>query len=395
MDQQRQRFGRFGAFFRRVPLTREGLLWFIVASGLLLMGLAKGINLVTLLASLLVVLVLWNWWEARRQLRPIRVARLEDEPAFAGIPFRWALRIHNAGSRTVAGINVHDGDGPQRRSWFVTELAGGAAAVLRGEITFPRRGIVDGQALTIESGHPLGLVCVRGPLKNGPSRVVFPKLGQLQRAALRRYLSRQSPSLGQSRGLPCHAPTAQAEFHGLRPYRPGDSPRHLHWRTTARRGKLMVREYEDWPNDDLTVVLEARKGAGKDDDPDLERGISLAATICWEWCRQTGDRLVLAVAGATVTIQEGVTGRRLALDLLERLALEPGAVEIDSNSLVEQLAGRRLSPGPILVIAPAASDLAARLELGLRRRTAAVAPESGNAGEFFELQQRDTRCRKT
>jgi hypothetical protein len=58
---------------------------------------------------------------------------------------------------------------------------------------------------------------------------------------------------------------------------------------------------------------------------------------------------------------------------------------MDSNSLVEQLAGCRLSPGPILVIAPAQSDLAARLELGLRRRTAAVAPESGNAGEFFAL----------
>jgi hypothetical protein len=94
---------------------------------------------------------------------------------------------------------------------------------------------------------------------------------------------------------------------------------------------------------------------------------------------------VLAVAGATVSINEGVTGRTLALALLERLALEPGAVDVDSSHLVEQLANRRLSPGPILVIAPAKSDLAARLEFALRRRTAAVAPESGNAGEFFEL----------
>jgi uncharacterized protein (DUF58 family) len=147
----------------------------------------------------------------------------------------------------------------------------------------------------------------------------------------------------------------------------------------------MVREYEDWPNDDLTVVLDARRSASTDDDPRLEVAISLAATICWEWCRQTGDHLMLAVAGATVCVHAGVTGRALALELLERLALEPGTVAVDSAGLIEQLASRRLPPGPILVIAPAESDLAARLELALRRRTAAVAADSGDAGAFFEF----------
>jgi hypothetical protein len=147
----------------------------------------------------------------------------------------------------------------------------------------------------------------------------------------------------------------------------------------------MVREYEDWPNDDLTVVLEARKTPGLADDPLLEAAISLAATICWEWCRQTGDRLVLAIAGAEVSVHEGVTGRALALVLLERLALEPGAADVDSDRLVAQLTGRRLPPGPILVVGPAASDLAGRLELALRRHVAPVGVGSDDAGEFFEL----------
>jgi len=120
-------------------------------------------------------------------------------------------------------------------------------------------------------------------------------------------------------------------------------------------------------------------------DPALEDAISLAATICWEWCRQTGDRLVLAVAGAEITVQEGVTGRALALDLLERLALEPGVANVDADRLVAQLTSHKLTPGPILVIAPALSDLAARLEIALRRRTAPVAAGSSDAGDFFEL----------
>lgn len=385
MSNPRRRFHWLRAWLARVPLTREGLLWFIVAVALLLMGLLKGINLVILLASVLVVLVAWNWWEAFRQLRPVRAERLEDEPAFAATPFRWAVRLSNAGRRTVGGLDVRDGDGPTAQRWFVTELSRGAAILLHGEATHPRRGRVQGQPLAVESGYPLGLVRVTGQAQTAAARIVLPRLGRLHRARLRRFLSRQSPSLGASRGLPCHAPTAQAEFHGLRSYRPGDSPRHLHWRTSARRGELMVREYEDWPNDDLTVVLEARKTPGVADDPLLEEAISLAATICWEWCRQTGDRLVLAVAGAEVTVQEGVTGRTLALALLERLALEPGADVVDTDRLVAQLTGRRLAPGPILVIGTAASDLAGRLELALRRHVAPVAVGSDDAGEFFEL----------
>src|SRR5207237_602192 len=119
-------------------------------------------------------------------------------------------------------------------------------------------------------------------------------------------------------------------------------------------GSLMVREYEDWPNDDLTVVLDARREAGAGDDPLLEQAISLAATICWEWCRQTGDRLLLAVAGAEMTVQEGATGRELAQALLERLALEHGATDGDADRIIAQLQGRKLSPGPILVISPRA-----------------------------------------
>jgi uncharacterized protein (DUF58 family) len=369
-------------------LTREGLLWFIIAAALLFMGMIKGINLVMLLASLLFMLVLWNWWEARRQLRGVAAERQHDQPPFAQTPFHWSIRVHNGGRRTVAGLDVKDGDAPQQ-SWLVTELAAGGTLLLDGEITYARRGYAAGHDLMLASGHPLGLVSIPRLAEPAVPRIVLPRLGRLHRAQLLRFLSRRSPSVGQSRALPCHAPTAHAEFHGLRPYRPGDSPRHLHWRTTARRGELMVREYEDWPNDDLTLVLEARKarGAGDDDatDPILEEAISLVATICWEWCRQTGDRLTLAVAGAQVTVGEGVTGHLLARTLLERLALEPGAAAVDIDELITRLHGCHLSPGPILVVSPTPSDLASRLQLVLRRRTAPVAVGSGDASAFFEF----------
>ncbi len=146
----------------------------------------------------------------------------------------------------------------------------------------------------------------------------------------------------------------------------------------------MVREYEDWPNDDLTVVLEARSTSATGDDPRLELAIRIAATICWVWCRQTGDRLVLAVAGSTVTVQDGVTGRTLARTLLERLALEPGAPTTDADELAARLHQQRLPSGPILVISPSDSDLGLQLQRHLRRRIAAVAARSADVVTFFE-----------
>ena len=50
---------------------------------------------------------------------------------------------------------------------------------------------------------------------------------------------------------------APADFYGIRSYRPGDSPRWIHWRTTARVGQPMVREFEEPPQQHLTVILEA------------------------------------------------------------------------------------------------------------------------------------------
>src|SRR5262249_49364986 len=71
-----------------------------------------------------------------------------------------------------------------------------------------------------------------------------------------------APPSPRRRRRPRRHPTAQAEFHGLRAFRSGDSPRWIHWRTSARCGELMVREFEDVPPDHLVLVVEPVAGDG-------------------------------------------------------------------------------------------------------------------------------------
>src|SRR6266540_6830233 len=51
--------------------------------------------------------------------------------------------------------------------------------------------------------------------------------------------------------------TAGFDLHSVREYEQGESLRKVHWRTTARRGQLMVKELEDMPHDEVGVLLDA------------------------------------------------------------------------------------------------------------------------------------------
>lgn len=50
------------------------------------------------------------------------------------------------------------------------------------------------------------------------------------------------------------------DVHSVREYEEGESLRKVHWKTTARRGRLMVKELQDEPRDEVAVVLDAAAG---------------------------------------------------------------------------------------------------------------------------------------
>src|SRR4051812_23062244 len=91
-----------------LPLSREGLFWFAISFAMLITGLFKGINLITLLASWMVTLVLLNYCWAYPQLRSAEAKRFFPEAAFASTPLTVLLQITNAGKKAVHGITVHD-----------------------------------------------------------------------------------------------------------------------------------------------------------------------------------------------------------------------------------------------------------------------------------------------
>ncbi len=71
-------------------------------------------------------------------------------------------------------------------------------------------------------------------------------------------------------------------FHALRDYEPGDDRRFVHWLTTARTGRLMVRQFTDTRRAHLAIVLDGAKDAySPDDSPsgEFETAVSVAASV--------------------------------------------------------------------------------------------------------------------
>ena len=71
--------------------------------------------------------------------------------------------------------------------------------------------------------------------------------------------------------------SADVSFHALREYVPGDDRRAVHWRSTARTGKLMVRQFEE-TRSHLLIVLDLDTDAWSGDD-EFETGVSAAASL--------------------------------------------------------------------------------------------------------------------
>jgi uncharacterized protein (DUF58 family) len=267
--------------------------------------------------------------------------------------------------------------------------------VFRREVILPRRGRYAWGALTAVSGYPFGLVQRRVEMAPVEEVVVLPAVGWLHRGRFLVHLrSLTPPPHARVRRRPQAHPAAQAEFHGLRAYRSGDSVRLIHWRTSARRGELMVREFEDVPSDNLLLVLDPTLPARPDPDgptpqQQLEEAVSLCATICWEWCRRRGDRLTLAVAGPPddkegPVVLDGLTGQTHARRVLERLAVVQGCTAADGPALVARLKTAPLVPAVVVLVSLGRSPLADDLRRALRRPVNCLDGAAADGFDFYQ-----------
>ena len=157
-------------------------------------------------------------------------------------------------------------------------------------VRFPQRGRIELPSPRGQCEQPFGLLRAAAPIGEPASILVLPALGKIEsglRSQLQRWLD-QGPASDE---------TGDDEIDHLRAYRPGDPPRRIHWRATARSRSLVVSERRASACRRLALVLDTATTHGRTGRR-LERLISIAATLAVElqasgWHLTLGGRFSL------------------------------------------------------------------------------------------------------
>ena len=206
------------------------------------------------------------------------------------------------------------------------------------------------------------------------SLIVYPAVGVLQRRW--RQVHRESTEFAPGPAATIGA-IHQQEYHGLRDYRPGDSPRWIHWRTSARIGLPMVKEFEQKSDQDLALLIDPWQPRSKvtpEQREAVEKAVRFAATVCLDTCRRQGRRLLLGWTGPTPGLRLGPASVKLLHELLDQLAVMRPAAEGQLSALLDLMPPQMLREALLVIVSTRPIHLAEETE-----RSARLASHSGRA----------------
>ena len=179
-----------------------------------------------------------------------------------------------------------------------------------------RRGIYGAGPLKIATGDPFGLFRVTKSFGDRHQLLVLPRPEELP------YFSSpvaQLPGEGTVRRR-THYVTPNAS--GIREYYPGDSYNRIHWRTTARLGRPMVKTFEMDPTSNVWVLLDLDEAvqAGEGDESTEEYAVRIATSLAYHFVQSNRMLGVMAYGEETVML-EPTRGSQQYGRILEAMAV--------------------------------------------------------------------------
>jgi len=138
-----------------------------------------------------------------------------------------------------------------------------------------RRGLFELREARASCAYPVGIFSAARTLPVNPVHItVFPRVHPVRRfplppgsARLSGELERPAPSVGQEL------------FREVREYRSGDNPRHIHWRSSARHDRLMVKQFDAIATSETLIVLDLDEHSHDERGDSFERAVEIAATL--------------------------------------------------------------------------------------------------------------------
>ncbi len=224
---------------RRLSFTREGRIIVILSVGVGFAAINTGNNLLYLLLGWLLSFIIASGVLSEMTLKRLVVERRPPPRVYAGEPFLMEVVIKNEKLRRASySIEVEDlvGSTPLDKRCYFLKIPAAKSQRTSYRHTFVRRGLYTLTGYRVATKFPFALFRKSRDVAAAVDVLVYPARVMVPRPAPRT----------EARGeIAANRTGRRGEFFGLREHRSGDDRRDVHWRSSARTGRLLVREYED------------------------------------------------------------------------------------------------------------------------------------------------------
>ena len=273
------------------------------------------------------------------------------------------IRLRNRTPLPAPWLLVGDGTGPagqppeQHLSW----LAPFGQRRFERHIPCERRGRYQVGPVELELTDPLGLFIVRRRVTAAASLTVYPRPVPMA----------NPPLVAAAVGARRHAPALQqhrAALAGVRPIAPGDSPRDIHWKVTARRGHYYVKQFDPGSSSLLRIVVDLNRAVHRRARSRHSDELAVAAALgLGRAALRAGQAVELwASSAAGLHVGRG-SGRVQYARLREALALVPTDGEQPLSQWLTTLAQHLERRAPIVAVTPDLSPATVAQLIRMRR----------------------------
>ena len=302
--------------------------------------------------GLLVLVISWLW--ALFSLRGIDVSRrARTLRASVGDVFEERFEVQNASRLTCLWLEVSN-ESPlpmAAGSRLLTTVVGRQRRSYVARTRLIRRGAFPLGPTILRSGDIFGLFTARRQVPARDMLVVLPMIVPIS------YFPLPPGLLPGGKAIRQKTRAATPHAAGVREYVPGDPMRHIHWPSTARCGHFMVKEFEQDPQAEVWLFLDAEENVHASlpyQEPEewadgwmlrrrpaitltpatMEYGVCIAASLA-QYYLQMRRAVGLVVAGREYQVVPAERGERQAFKILEALALLEARGRMTIGSLVE------------------------------------------------------------
>jgi uncharacterized protein (DUF58 family) len=373
----------------------------------LIAGVVTGSSLYYRLSYVWTALLLVSWGMSRLALHGVTSRRsARTLRSQVGQIFEERFEIHNDSRWPCLWVEVRDHTPlpGSRGSHVLTMIGGRESRTYLSRTRLVERGVFPLGPTELISGDLFGLFPVHRLIPSQDSLLVYPMMVDV--------VSFPNPPglLPGGEALRRRTPQITSNASGVREYAPGDPLNRIHWVSTARRDRLIVKEFELDPLAEVWIFLDAARSVHSakpyvppEFDPrdfwrkrfqfqlppsSLEYSVTIAASLA-RYYLSRGRSVGLVTAGTSLQILPSDRGGRQLGKILETLSMIRAETTLPLQGLIEAQARHMPRGSTAVIITPSASNVVYQTaDLLMRRgmRPVVVLLDGLTFGGYFSSQ---------